>query len=94
MACFDKIARGGLRPFFDWISQHADATTLWRMKNHSFAITANLLVGVECFAKVIPQITPRIYDLSQIHPRPVVAYSDAEWTPPEHPPLAPGRGLG
>ena len=46
------------------------------------------------FVKVIPQITPRIYDLSQMHPRPVVAYSDAEWTPPEHPPLAPGRGLG
>ena len=45
MACFDKIARGGLRPFFDWISEFADARTLWRTKHHEFPITPKLLGG-------------------------------------------------
>ena len=52
------------------------------------------MVGIDLFVKVLPQIRPRIYDLCRVHPRPIVAYSDAEWTPAAHPPLAPGRGLG
>ena len=56
MACFDKVARGGLRPFFDWISEHADASSLWRTKHRNVQITARLMVGVDFFLTAIPQI--------------------------------------
>ena len=93
MACFDKLARGGLRPFFDWIADNSDSTSLWRTKLNPIKISASLMVGVEFFLFTIPLIKPRIYSLGIVQPLPVVAYSDAEWTVRE-PPLLPRRGLG
>ena len=57
-------------------------------------ITASLYVGIEFFLRVIPIIKPKLFHLGVLHEKPVIAYSDAEWTPPAHPPLLPGRGLG
>ena len=93
MACFDKIARGGLRPFFDWISEHSDPATLWRSKLNPVHLSSSLMVGIDFFMYVIPFLKPRVYQLGIIHQRPIVAYSDAEWTA-NHPPLLPSRGLG
>ena len=93
MVCFDKIGRGGLRPFFDWISQKSEASSIRRTKLQSISITPGLLVGVDFFLYVIPLIKPKVYRLGIVHPTSVVAYSDAEWTA-LHPPLLPSRGLG
>ena len=92
MACFDKIGRGGLRPFFDWISENSEACSIWRTKL-SVSITPGLLIGIDFFLYVIPLIKPKIYRLGIVHPPSVVAYSDAEWTA-LHPNLLPSRGLG
>lgn len=90
---FDKIGRGGLRPFFDWIAENSESTSLWRIKLNKVDITTSLLDGMEFFIYVIPLIEPRIYFLGVMHPPPAVAYSDAEWTMQELP-LLPRRGLG
>ena len=37
-SCFDKIARGGLRPFYDWVTEHVDSATLWRTKDRHLAL--------------------------------------------------------
>ena len=66
MACFDKVARGGLRPFFERIAENCEATSLWRTKNHHVALIANIMVGVEFFIQVIPLIEPRVYALGTI----------------------------
>ena len=94
MACFDKIGRGGLNPFYEWIALNSDANSLWRTKHNRTRLTPSIMVGIEFFIRVIPMIKPRIYSLGIVHIKPVIAYSDAEWTPPRHPPLAPRRGLG
>ena len=93
MACFDKVGRGGLQPFYAWIADHADASSLWKTKGTKCPITSQLYIGIEFFVRVIPLIRPRVYHLGHVTRRPVVAYSDAEWTPRD-PPLLPKRGLG
>jgi len=93
MACFDRVGRGGLRPFFGWISKHLESTSIWRTKLAKVEVSANLMLGIGFFIHVIPFLEPRIYMLGVVHPPPVVAYSDAAWTA-HHPPLLPSRGLG
>ena len=93
MACFDKVGRGGLRPFFDWIAENSESTSIWRTKLNKVNITPQVLIGIDFFIHVIPLIHPRKYLLGVVHPHPVVAYSDAEWTA-HHPPLLPSSGLG
>ena len=94
LSCFDKIARGGLRSFFDWISENVEFTALWNNKSSRKALTPSLLVRIEFFLRMIPRIQPKIYSIGILVPRPVIAYSDAEWTPAANPPLLPSKGLG
>ena len=51
LSCFDKIGRGGLRSFYDWIALHCDSATLWKTKQDEVPITASLMVGVEFFLR-------------------------------------------
>ena len=69
-------------------------STLWKTKNYDHHITAPLFTSLEFFANVIPLLEPRVDMLGKVHSRPVIAYSDAEWSPAAHPPLLPSRGLG
>ena len=48
-SCFDKIARGGLRPFYDWVTDNVDSATLWRTKDRFLALSAPLLGGISFF---------------------------------------------
>ena len=48
-SCFDKIARGGLRPFYDWVTEHVDSATLWRTKDRHLALSPSLLGGWSSF---------------------------------------------
>ena len=47
-SCFDKIAKGGLRPFYDWVTDNVDSATLWRTKDRLLALSPPLLGGI-CF---------------------------------------------
>ena len=85
-SCFDKIARGGLRPFYDWVTDNVDSATLWRTKDRRLALSSPLLGGMELLLRALPLLKPRIYHLDRVVRPPVVAYSDAGWSPPVHPP--------
>ena len=50
--------------------------------------------GIEFFLRALPLLEPRIYYLGRVDREPVVIYSDAEWSPPPHPPLSFDKGLG
>ena len=93
MACFDKVGRGGLRPFFDWVAESCESSSLWKTQSTQIGVTPNLLVGLEYFIQIIPLIEPKVYLLGAVHQKPILAYSDAEWTA-LHPPFLPRRGLG
>ena len=93
-SCFDKSARGGLRPFYDWVTEHVDSAILWRTKDRHLALSPALLGGLEFFLRALPLLEPRVYYLGRFERAPVVVYSDAEWSPPPHPPLAFDKGLG
>ena len=71
-----------------------NSASLWRTKDHALAITAPLMGGVEFFLRALPLIEPRIYHLGKVDRAPVVISSDAEWSPPPHPPLSFDKGLG
>ena len=81
MACFDKAGRSGLQPFYSWISDHAEMSSLWRNKSTLCTISKSPYIGIEFFVRIIPLFRPRVYHLGCVTRRPVVAYSDAEWTP-------------
>ena len=85
--CFDKIARGGLRPFYDWLADNVDSATLWRTKDGRLSLSSQLLGGMEFVLRALPLLKPRVYHLNKVASPPLVAYSDAEWSPPAHPPL-------
>ena len=85
-SCFDKVARGGLRPFYDRVTDNVDSATLWRTKDRFLALSAPLLGGIVVFLRALPLLKPRVYLLNKVATPPVVAYSDAEWFPPAHPP--------
>lgn len=91
MSCFDKIGKGGLRPFDHWISKHADMTSLWITQNYWCPVVPNLLVGKEFFIHAIPLLKPNVYCLGVVHTKPIIAYSDAEWTPAALPPSSLGE---
>lgn len=93
MRCFDQIARGGLRSFFDWISENVEVTSLWQNMNSRHFLTPSVLAGMEFFLRMIPKIKPALYSIGIIVPRRVVAYSHAEWTPAANLPLLPSKGL-
>ena len=93
MSCFDKLARGGLQLFYSWITDNADMSTLWKTKSITRIITPSLRVGLAFFLRAIPMIKPRVYGFGKVALTPIVAYSDAEWTPAVLP-LLPGLGLG
>ena len=50
-------------------------------------------MGMELFLKGIPLMKPRIYKLGELTRKPVIVYSDAEWTILEHHPWL-QQGLG
>ena len=87
LSCFDNIGRGDLTAFYEWIAASSDASTLWRTKHTKSFLTNRIMIGIEFFIRVIPMIKPRIYSLGVVHIKPVIAYPDAEWKPPRHPPL-------
>ena len=93
-SCFGKIARGGLRPFYDWVTEHVDGATLWRTKDIHFSISPSLLGALEFFLRALPLLEPRVYYFGRVERAPVVVESDAEWSPPPHPSLTFDRGLG
>ena len=93
-SCFDKIARGGLRPFYDLVTEHVDSATLWRTKDRHLALSPSLLGGLEFFLRALPLLEPPVYYLGRVERAPVVVYSDAEWSPPPHPPLTFDKDLG
>jgi len=62
MSCFNKMARGGLQPFFQWLAQHSAYTTNGISKQTTvckkpptltdkFLITASLAIGMEFFIR-------------------------------------------
>ena len=93
-SCFDKIARGGLRPFYDWVTDNVDSATFWRTKDRLLALSPPLLGGISFFLRAPPMLKPRVYYLSRVTTPPVVAYSDAEWFPPCSPPLTFDQDFG
>ena len=88
VSCFNNMARGGLQPFFQWLSDHSaygtsDSHVSWIYKHD---ITPGLAMGMEFFFKGIPLSKPRIYHLGAVRQPPVLIYSDAEWTVLDKPP--------
>ena len=71
-----------------------DSATLWRTKHRHLAITAPRLDGLEFFLRALPLLESRVDYFGQVERAPLVAYSDAEWSPPLHPPLTFDNGLG
>ena len=61
MSCFDKIGRGGLQPFYSWITDHVDVSTLWRTKRLEKHIYPSRRIGLEFFIRAIPMIAPKVY---------------------------------
>ena len=92
--CVLNFISCGLRPFYDWVTEHVDSATLWRTKDRHLPITAPLLGGLEFFLRALPLLEPRVYYLGRVERDPVVVCSDAEWSPPPHPPLTFDKGLG
>ena len=43
-------------------------------------MTDSLLLGIDFFVRALTLLKPRIYNLAEVRSRPVVVYSDAEWT--------------
>ena len=109
MSCFNKMARGGLQPFFQWLSDSSayssttisDANVLNRttVRPRLYALTdkfkcsSSLAIGMELFIRGIPLLEPRIYRLGEIRLPPLLFYSDAEWTVLDKPPWL-SKGLG
>jgi hypothetical protein len=93
-SCFDKVARGGLRPFYDSVTDNVNSASLWRTKDRALALTPSIMGGVDFFLRALPLIEPRVYYLGKVDRETVVIYSDAEWSPPHHPPLSFDKGLG
>ena len=73
-SCFDKIARGGLRPFYDWVTDHVGSATLWRTKDRHLALSPSLMGGIEFFLWALPLFEPRMYYLGRVERAPVVIY--------------------
>ena len=109
MSCFNKMARVGLQPFFQWLSDNSaysstpkggtndlNRTTV-RPRLHAltdkFRISSSLAMGMEFFFRGIPLLDPRIYRLGEIRLPPVLFYSDTEWTVLDKPPWL-SKGLG
>ena len=90
-SCFDKVARGGLRPFYDWVTEHVDRAFLWRTKDRHLALTPSVMGGIEFFLGSLPLLEPRVYYLGRVERDPLVVCSDAEWSPPPHLPQRVGR---
>ena len=75
--------RGGSLPF---VKSQTSLTT-------SQNVTSSLAMGMELFLKGIPLMKPRVYKLGEITRKPVIVYSDAEWTIlDKHPWLQKGLG--
>ena len=87
---FDKMARGGLQPFYTWLA--GNISPEGRL-DRSFQISASLAVGLEFFIRGLRLLQPRLYKLSQPLQRAVLIYSDAEWTVLDEPPWF-SKGLG
>ena len=109
MSCFNKMARGGLQPFFQWLSDHSAYSNSTRSVTDNtkritvrqrptaltdkFPITSSLTIGMGFFIKGIPLLSPKVYRLGEIRTPPLLFYSDAEWTVLEKPPWL-SKGLG
>ena len=95
MSCFNKMARGGLQPFSQWLSDHSAYGTSDSQVSliYKHGITPGLAMGMELFFKGIRIFEPRIYHLGAARQPPVVIDSDAEWTVLEKPPWQ-RKGLG
>ena len=87
MSCFNMMARGGLQPFFRWLADNSayikrstnrpgDRGSL--QSNHN--ITAGLAMGMDFFILGFPLLKPKNYKLGELVRKPIVIYSDAEWT--------------
>jgi hypothetical protein len=90
MNCFDKLARGGIQPFFGWLADNIDPELKLQQKHD---ISAALALGIDFFYKGLKLLKPRIYHLAQVSQKPILIYSDAEWTVNSVPPLL-SKGLG
>ena len=103
------MARGGLQPFFQWLSDHSAYSstansdtnnlkrTTVRPRLHAltdkFKISSSLAIGMVFFIRGIPMLEPRICRLGEIRLPPLLFYSDAEWTVLDKPPWL-SKGLG
>ena len=103
------MTRGGLQPFFQWLSDHSayssiansDSNNLKRTTvrprlhalTDNFKIISSLAIGMDLFIRGIPMLEPRIYRLGEIRLPPLLLYSDAEWTVLDKPPWL-SKGLG
>ena len=84
------MARGGLQPVYSWLADNISPTA--KLDRH-FRVTENLRIGLEFFARGLSILQPRLYLLAKPRQRPVVVYSDAEWTVlDEHPWFSKGLG--
>ena len=94
MACFNKLARGGLQPFFEWLANNAayDCSTSIRLDT-TYRTTPSLLLATDFFIRGLQLLQPRIYTLGSVNLLPIIIYSDAEWTILDEPPWL-RKGLG
>ena len=92
-SCLDKIARGGLWPFYGWVTEHVDSATLCRTKDRHLALSPSLLGGWSSFYVHSPY-SNRGCTTSVGWSGHQWRSSDAEWSPPPHLPLTFDKGLG
>ena len=90
MNVFDKMARGGLQPFYSWLAENVGNSA---DLNKEYKISSSLAVGLEFFHRGLRVLKPRIFHLAQVSRRPVVIYSDAEWEVLDKAPWI-SKGLG
>ena len=60
-SCFDKIARGDLRPFYDWVTDRVDSATLWRTKDRHLALSPSVMGVIQFFLRALSLLEPRVY---------------------------------
>ena len=71
------MARGWFQPFYSRLAEHISPEG---RLDREFHISQSLRIGLQFFGRGLRILKPRIYRLAQPRAKPVVIYSDAEWT--------------
>ena len=84
------MARGGLQSLYGWLAKNISPEA--RLDRH-YHMSRSLKIGLEFFRRGLRLLQPRVYHLSKTRQRPVIVYSDAEWSAIDGTSLVGARGF-